>query len=58
MEIGIHRTEEDCWIAVHGMVYNVTHFINDHPGGKDKLLPLMGQDGTKEWDKQGHGLVH
>jgi cytochrome b involved in lipid metabolism len=27
-----HTTEEDCWLAIHGKVYNVTDFLDEHPG--------------------------
>lgn len=28
-------------------MYDVTDFINKHPGGSGPLLKIMGQDGTK-----------
>lgn len=32
-ELRKHRTPEDCWIAVHSKVYDVTEFLEEHPGG-------------------------
>ena len=44
-----HTTEDDCWIAINGKVYDVTHFLDEHPGGFDIIvtntgafLPLIG----------------
>jgi len=34
------------WISFHGYVYDVTQFINDHPGGKHILLNKVGTDVT------------
>ena len=32
-ELRKHRTSKDCWIAVHSKVYDVTEFLEEHPGG-------------------------
>lgn len=39
-----HNTKDDCWIAVHSKVWDITHFINEHPGGSGgkSRAPLMG----------------
>jgi len=31
-EIATHNTETDCWVSLYGEVYNVTKFLDDHPG--------------------------
>jgi L-lactate dehydrogenase (cytochrome) len=28
-----HNSKTDCWIAVHSKVWDITDFINEHPGG-------------------------
>ncbi|KAF5586147.1 L-lactate dehydrogenase (cytochrome) [Fusarium subglutinans] len=42
-----HNTANDCWIAVHSKVWDITHFINEHPGGPEVLLSLAGTDATE-----------
>merc|ERR1712086_1171425 len=32
-ELKKHNTEEDCWVAIHGYVYDLTDFAEDHPPG-------------------------
>jgi len=44
-EVGAHGTEQDCWMAIEGKVYNVTKFIPSHPGGK-AILNGCGKDAT------------
>lgn len=32
-EVAAHATHTDCWVIVHGEVYDVTKFLQHHPGG-------------------------
>ena len=51
--IARHNTEKDCWVVLHGRVYDLTAFLPHHPGGKRVILNQAGKDGTKAFD-----LVH
>ena len=42
-EVKRHNTEEDAWIVVNGIVYDVTQFAAVHPGGKEILLQNAGE---------------
>lgn len=50
-ELGKHNKKEDCWIAVEGQVYNVTNFLESHPGGPSVILKVAGTDATKHFLK-------
>ncbi|KAJ9625973.1 hypothetical protein H2204_010272 [Knufia peltigerae] len=43
-EVLKHNTRESCWVIVHGQVYDVTTFLDDHPGGADVVLRHAGKD--------------
>ncbi|KAJ7167556.1 FMN-dependent dehydrogenase-domain-containing protein [Mycena filopes] len=45
-----HNSRESCWIIVHGNVYDVTEFLDDHPGGSKIILKYAGKDATCEYD--------
>ena len=45
-----HTTEQSCWVVLYGDVYDVTPFLNRHPGGSRIILQLSGRDATKEFD--------
>ncbi|KAI0386923.1 cytochrome b5-like heme/steroid binding domain-containing protein [Hypomontagnella monticulosa] len=49
-----HNAREDLWIAVHGKVYDLTTFAEDHPGGIEVLKECAGTDATESYDYVGH----
>ena len=30
-EVQKHNSDDDCWLAIKGKVYDVTPFLDDHP---------------------------
>lgn len=53
-EVAKHNKEDDLWMIIHGKVYDITDFINTHPGGADVLFESAGQDGSEAFDEVGH----
>ncbi|GBG24274.1 Cytochrome b5 [Hondaea fermentalgiana] len=53
-ELAKHTTAEDCWVAVHGLVYDVTKFLLDHPGGVEVIVDVSGRDATRQFAEIGH----
>uniref|UniRef100_A0A061RYG6 Cytochrome b5 n=1 Tax=Tetraselmis sp. GSL018 TaxID=582737 RepID=A0A061RYG6_9CHLO len=49
-----HTKEEDCWIIVHGKVYDVTAMLDEHPGGGDIIVSASGRDATDDFEDVGH----
>eukprot|EP01113_Clastostelium_recurvatum_P021295 TRINITY_DN2520_c0_g2_i2.p1 TRINITY_DN2520_c0_g2~~TRINITY_DN2520_c0_g2_i2.p1 ORF type:complete len:448 (-),score=80.84 TRINITY_DN2520_c0_g2_i2:158-1468(-) len=49
-EVARHNSRESCWVILYGKVYDVTHFLSDHPGGSSIILKLAGRDATAEYD--------
>jgi len=45
-EVSKHNTPESCWMIVHGKVYNITEWLEKHPGGRQILLVSAGRDCT------------
>ncbi len=46
VEIAKHSTRADCYLIVKGSVYDVTNFIDKHPGGAKKITERCGQEAT------------
>lgn len=45
-QLAQHNTRDDAWIAIRGIVYNVTHYMDFHPGGSEELMRGVGTDAT------------
>ena len=53
-ELCKHNTLEDLWLAIDGIVYDVTPFMDDHPGGGEIMLSAANKDGTDDFEDVGH----
>jgi hypothetical protein len=53
-EVSRHATPDDCWTIIDGGVYDMTPFLNQHPGGSNAIIGLCGHDGTAGFRGQ-HG---
>jgi cytochrome b involved in lipid metabolism len=57
-EVARHNRAEDCWLIVHERVYNVSSWVDDHPGG-DIIGERAGLDATDRFEGHGHsGYAH
>lgn len=45
-EVARHNTAESAWVIVRGRVYDVTGFLDKHPGGREMLLLAAGRECT------------
>lgn len=43
-DVADHNKASSCWISRAGKVYDVTKFLDDHPGGDDLILAYAGKD--------------
>ncbi|XP_028781102.1 cytochrome B5-like protein [Neltuma alba] len=45
-EVSLHNKRTDCWIIIKNKVYDVTSYVEEHPGG-DAILTHAGDDSTE-----------
>ena len=50
-ELRKHKKRTDAWMAINGAVYNVTDYMDYHPGGWDELLKGAGSDATNMFNE-------
>ncbi|KAK1425880.1 hypothetical protein QVD17_21242 [Tagetes erecta] len=46
VEVSLHNKRTDCWIIIKDKVYDVTPYVEEHPGG-DAILAHAGDDSTE-----------
>lgn len=56
-ELSKHNKTNDCWMAIRGKVYNVTRYLEYHPGGAEQLMRGAGKDATSLFD-EAHAWVN
>ncbi|XP_038891897.1 cytochrome b5-like [Benincasa hispida] len=49
-EVAEHNNHKDCWLIISGKVYDVTKFLEDHPGGDDVMLSATGKDAIDDFE--------
>jgi cytochrome b involved in lipid metabolism len=55
-EITKHNSRSDCWSIVKGKVYNLTSYVQSHPGGASVIANICGKDGSGAFSNQ-HGTA-
>ena len=51
-QVRANNSARSCWTAIDGFVYDLTRWINSHPGGPGAILFLCGTDGTNAFKAQ------
>ncbi len=54
-QVAAHSSPSNCWIIISNKIYNVTPFLNSHPGGASVITAYCGQDATVAFHTHGHG---
>lgn len=53
-ELKSRNSREDAILIIHNGVYDVTKFLDEHPGGEEVLLELAGKDATEPFEDVSH----
>uniref|UniRef100_A0A8C3S6L8 Cytochrome b5 n=1 Tax=Chelydra serpentina TaxID=8475 RepID=A0A8C3S6L8_CHESE len=53
-EIQAHKHSQSTWILLHHRIYDLTKFLEQHPGGEEVLREQAGGDATESFEDVGH----
>ncbi|KAL9190328.1 hypothetical protein ACHAXT_007539 [Thalassiosira profunda] len=59
-EVAKHDKTDDCWLVIGNdatggpKVYDVTQYLDDHPGGAEVMLDVGGKDADEFFEDIGH----
>ena len=46
-EVAAHNTATDLWVVIKGGVYELSEYVDEHPGGVEAITKHAGGDATK-----------
>lgn len=53
-EVKKHNGRESLWFVIHNKVYDVTKFMDEHPGGEEVLLEQAGKNASEIFEDVSH----
>jgi cytochrome b involved in lipid metabolism len=55
-EVRQHTSPGDLWLVIDKKIYDVSRWMDEHPGGPEILLQEAGKDATNAFAEIGHSL--
>jgi uncharacterized membrane protein len=52
VEVAQHDSASQCWAVIDGGVYDLSEWINRHPGGRTRILNLCGTNASSQFRDQ------
>ncbi|KAJ7110075.1 FMN-dependent dehydrogenase-domain-containing protein [Mycena epipterygia] len=49
-QVAEHNSPASCWVIIQNSVYDVTDFLQEHPGGAKIILKYAGRDATSAYE--------
>lgn len=53
-DVAEHAARDDLWVIIDGKVYDLTEYVDEHPGGADAIARNAGGDATTGFNGPQH----
>jgi cytochrome b involved in lipid metabolism len=57
-DVAAHAKPTDCWMAIHGKVYDLTAYLPDHPSRPEIIEAWCGKEASQAYDTKTKGRPH
>lgn len=57
-EVGRHASDDDCWMAIGGQVYDLTAYLPEHPTKPAVIVPWCGKDASAAYRTKNKERAH
>jgi cytochrome b involved in lipid metabolism len=57
-EVAKHNSVADCWLIIQDKVYDVSSYINFHPGNPETIIPYCGKEATTAFETKNKNKPH
>ncbi len=57
-DVASHNTAGDCWMAIHGKVYDVSTYLPNHPSRPEVIERWCGREASEAYDTKTRGRRH
>lgn len=57
-ELAKHNSKTDCWLLINNNIYNVSSYMDMHPGAASTIIPSCGKEATHAFDTKKQGQPH
>jgi cytochrome b involved in lipid metabolism len=54
-QVAANASPSNCWVVINGNVYDLTAWIDQHPGGAQRIIDLCGTDASAAFQGQHSG---
>lgn len=54
-DLSSHNSASSCWSNIFGNVYDLTSYVDKHPGGREQILAICGKNGNDLFSSQHSG---
>ena len=57
-DVAEHNHQADCWMTIHGQVYDLTAYLPQHPAASHVILPFCGTQASHAYDTKNRDRPH